>query len=569
MNYENIDKMLRKLSVLDKTEATKRLTEYCAKAKFNLSQSDFPLQFTDGSNDGGIDFYHIQGNNFYIFQSKFSGKPKKTTEDEIMHEVNKIIKTLSIENPNKRAEGFVNSLRRALSEEDAFLEIFWLTTNITEQSVREAIRNHLNIIRHEKKWKINAEFVVIDKNDLEGIIFDFNHGFVPQAGKRSVRLEDKKWIREIDYETGVLSIVCTVNVNDILQWFTNLQEIDNFLQKNVRGFLGEKGINKGIQKSYRDSAEWFWFKHNGIIIFADTLEIGEHNGKLEMRNPQIVNGGQTLKVLYSAYDKLGKQENTAKVLLRAYRLPYYHSKTYRISIDIIEALNSQNRILPSDLRSNDPRQVRLERLLKDRDYLYFRKRAKGIKSGNFSIPMWKLAPLYYCCKKHAPHATVAMHVQELFREEPRYNNIFNEIQINRQISAQHIVLKYITVWKLSQVLQNRRNDLPERDKQYFQYTKFFVLADLYEKLMKWKTKKFKLSWKSWIDFVESAEFEKEVWTYARFAFRISSRIIPRNGESRRFFRSRKSTEKFDRQTSRTKFEGCTNRAFLKFRNRVT
>lgn len=569
MNYENIDKMLRKLSVLDKTEATRRLAEFCARARFKLSQSDFSHQFTDGSNDGGIDFYHIQGNSHYIFQSKFSGRPKKATEDEIMHEVNKIVKTLAIENPNKRAEGFVNSLRRALSEEDAFLEIVWLTTNITEHSVREAVRNRLSVIRHEKKWKINLEFVAIDKNDLEGIIFDFNHGFVPQAGKRSVRLEDKKWIRDIDDDTGVLSIVCEVNVNDILRWFTSLQEIDDFLQKNVRGFLGEKGINKGIQKSYRDSPEWFWFKHNGIIIFADTLEIDEHNGKLEMRNPQIVNGGQTLKVLYNAYDKLGKQENSAKVLLRAYRLPYYHSKTYRISVDIIEALNSQNKILPSDLRSNDPRQVRLERLLKDRGYLYFRKRAKGIKSGKFSIPMRRLAPLYYCCKKHAPHAAVAMYVQELFREESRYNSIFNEAQINRQITAQHIVLKYVTIWNLSQTLQSRRNDLPKRDKEYFQYTKFFVLADLYEKLMKWKAKKFKLSWKSWIDFVESAEFEKEVWAYIRFAFRISSEIIPQNEEPRRFFRSRKSTEKFDQRTSKTRFERCANRAFQKFQARVT
>lgn len=569
MDYENFDKMLRKLSVLDKIEATKRLAEYCAKTRFRLGHDDFLLQFTDGANDGGLDFYHIQGNSYYIFQSKFTRKPRKVTQDEIMHEVNKVVKTLVVENPNKRAEGFVNSLRRALSERDAFLEIVWLTTNIVENSTREAIQNQLSTIRHERNWKINAEFVAIDKSDLEGIIFDFNHGFVPQAGKRSVRLERGKWIRDVDYETGVLSVVCTVNVNDILQWFTSLHDIDNFLQKNVRGFLGEKGINKGIKRSYKDSPEWFWFKHNGIIVFADTLEIHERNGTLEMRNPQIVNGGQTLKVLYSTYDEMSKQENSAKVLLRAYRLPYYHSKTYRISVDIIEALNSQNKILPSDLRSNDPRQVRLERLLRNLGYSYFRKRAKGIKSGNFSIPMWKLAPLYYCCKKHSPHSTVAIYVQELFREETRYSTIFDEAQINREITAQHIVPKYITVWRLSRVLQSRRNDLPERDKEYFQYTKFFVLVDLYEKLMRWKSKKFRLSWKSWVEFVDSTEFEKEIWAYARFAFRVSSGIIPKTGETRRFFRSRKATEKFDRQTSRTKLENRANRAYREFRVRVT
>jgi hypothetical protein len=526
MNYANAEDMIRQFSTLDKTKATKRLAEFYARARFNLDDSDFSRQFTDGENDGGIDLYHFEDTSYYIFQSKFSGKPKKTIEEDIMHEINKIIKTLTVENPNKRAEEFVNSLRRALSEGDDSLEIVWLTTNAVEYSLREIIQTRLEDIRHEKGWSIKTEFIAIDKNDLEGVIFDFAHGYIPQTGKRSVRLQHENWIEDIDEDTGVHFVVCTVNVNDILQWFHNPEEIDNFLQKNVRGFLGEKGINKGIQKSYKDTPHWFWFKHNGIIIFADHIETDKTNQELIMRNPQIVNGGQTLKVLYSLYDKLGRQETPSKVLLRAYKLPYHHAETYTISIDIIEALNSQNKILPSDLRSNDPRQVKLQQLLAERRYAYFRKRAKGIKSSKFSVPMWKLAPLYYCSKRHAPHSAVSMHVQELFSEESRYNDIFNQVEINRQPDGQHIMLKYIAVWNLSQILQGRKNDLPDRDYEYFQYTQYFVLADLYEKLMEWKTRKFSLTWKSWIEFVESEEFAREVWAYARFAFTVGSSIIP-------------------------------------------
>jgi len=75
MNYANVDDIIRKLSVLDKTLATKRFAEFYAKARFKLDESNSSRQFTDGANDGGIDFYHIQDNIFYIFQSKFSGKP--------------------------------------------------------------------------------------------------------------------------------------------------------------------------------------------------------------------------------------------------------------------------------------------------------------------------------------------------------------------------------------------------------------------------------------------------------------------------------------------------------------
>lgn len=568
MRYPNVDDMVRRLSTFKKTKATKKLVEFYSKARFMLDDNDFSRQYTDGENDGGIDFYHIEGNSFYIFQSKFSGDPRKTSDTEISHEISKIGKTLMMENPNRRAEGFVNHLRRSLSEDSASLEIVWLTTNIVLNSVRDAAQQLLKEIRNENGWEIRTEFIAIDKNDLESVIFDFSHGYIPQTGKKSVKLEYGTWIENAGEETDVYSVVCTVKANDILRWFNNLQEIDNFLQKNVRGFLGDKGINRGIEKSYLNAPNWFWYKHNGIIVFADSIEIDKTNEELVFRNPQIVNGGQTLKVLYAAYDRCGKRENSAEVLLRAYRLPYDRTETYRTSIDIIEALNSQNKILPSDLRSNDPRQVRLERLFADMGYKYYRKRAKGIKSGKSSIPMWKLASLYYCCKKHAPHSAVAMYVQELFREASRYNHIFNQAEIGRKLRGNHVILKYITVWNLAQILRSRRRDLPDKDYEYFTYSQYFVLADIYDKLMDWKSKKFRLTWKSWREFVESEELAREIWPYAKFAFRVATSIIPVDQEPRSFFRSKASTKKFDARTSKRKFQICLTRAFNKFYDRT-
>ncbi len=161
--------------------------------------------------------------------------------------------------------------------------------------------------------------------------------------------------------------------------------------KNVREFLGETGkagkINKAIGHSYLSDPDWFWYKHNGIIILADDIFIDRVKNELVLRNPQIINGGQTLKALFSAYSKNNKAENSAKVLLRIYRLPYEDAETYKRSIEIISALNSQNKINPSDLRSTDPRQVRLERLFQQMGsgYRYWRKRSKEAKSSRYSI----------------------------------------------------------------------------------------------------------------------------------------------------------------------------------------
>lgn len=567
MSYQHADHMIRKLATISKMQATKKLVEFYAESRFTLDRSDFTRQYTDGENDGGIDFYHIEGNNFYIFQSKFSSRPKRTSEEEILREISKINKTLTIENLNKRAESFVNSLRRSLKDPSSLLEIVWLTTNIVKDSLRDTIQRQLSEIRNENGWAIKTDFIAIDKNDLERVIFDFNHGYIPQTGKCSVKLQHG-WIENRGDGADVYSIVCTVKINDILNWFRDLDEIDRFLQKNIRGFLGDKGINKGIEKSYLVDPDWFWYKHNGIIIFADSIEIDRVNNELILRNPQIVNGGQTLKVLYNAYDRHRKRDSSAEVLLRVYRLPYDDSETYKTGIDIIEGLNSQNRILPSDLRSNDPRQVKLERLFTIMEYKYFRKRSKGVKSSRWSVPMWKLAPLYYCCKKHAPHSAVAMNVQELFREKTKYNDIFNEERINRELSGTHILIEYVTVWNLYQILRGRKKDLPKKDYDYFQYTQYFALADLYKKLMDWKLRNFTLSWKSWIEFVESNELARDIWTYAKFTFRKATEIIPEDEEARSFFRRKIATTKFDQKVRKRKFQKCINRAFQRFHNRI-
>ncbi len=64
------------------------------------------------------------------------------------------------------------------------------------------------------------------------------------------------------------------------------------------------------------------------------------------------------------------------------------------SIEIISAFNWQNKINPSDLRSTDPKQVRLEQLFASIGYKYLRKRSKEAKSTRYSITVRNLALRY-------------------------------------------------------------------------------------------------------------------------------------------------------------------------------
>lgn len=315
-----------------------------------------------------------------------------------------------------------------------------------------------------------------------------------------------------------------------------------------------------------------------VLSFADQVNVDEARSELVLHNPQIVNGGQTVKALYEVFDKHGKAENPARVLLRAYRLPYESEKTYEKSVEIIKGLNSQNKILPSDLRSNDMRQVRIEQLFADFGYVYYRKRERRKKQATkYNIPMPRLGFLYYICKKQVPFEGVRGQVEELFETDKKYNEVFNEQEVNKELSGTHVSLRYLTVWNLYQLIREFRNELSDVDYAYFEYTQYFVLAMAYKNIYEWKPTKFKLSWKDWPDFVQSEEFKRQLSKYTRPAFRIGRQIIPSrevSGEEKRrkerdFYRSRRALQAFERGTAKLQFDGYVDKAYEDYSYRVT
>jgi hypothetical protein len=568
MKFKSADHLIRKLAVMDKVAASKELTEFYTHARFKISKDCFLRQFTDGSNDGGIDFFNQEDSTYFIFQSKFAGAPKRVSASEILGELRKLKNTLITENPNQAAREFVNSIKRDVGNRAAVLEVLWLTTNIVDAAVRDEVQRDLVSWRKKNRLAMGVDFVAIDKHALDSVIYDVKHGYVPYTGKKVLKLEEGQWMEESWEETNVYSLVCTVEVNEILKWFRSADQVTNYLQKNVRDFLGLKKINRAIAKSYVDAPHWFWYKHNGIIIFADNLSIDHSTGELTLRNPQVVNGGQTLSALYAAYDNEGRRDNPAKVLVRVYRLPYENTETYQRSIEIISALNSQNAIEASDLRSTDPRQVRLEQLLREvgDGYGYIRKRSADAKASLYNVSMKHLALVYQVCKRSAPHEGVRGNVEELFEEPTKYNEIFNEREINKELGSGHVVLNYITAWVIHNRLTQIRGDIPQRDEEFWQFTRWFVLADVYGKIREWRQKCFDAGFREWSDFLLSYQFENALAKYARTAFKIAREILPKRemANPKDFYRKTDSFSKLSARTGTRQFNSLFSRAFTRF-----
>jgi hypothetical protein len=91
---------------------------------------------------------------------------------------------------------------------------------------------------------------------------------------------------------------------------------------------------------------------------------------MQMRNPQVVNGQQTVRTLVAA------GRNDAKVLVRLIRLEQQGADRGIVGLvgEVVRATNRQNAIKQADLMANDAEQVRIEREFRKRNYAYERKR---------------------------------------------------------------------------------------------------------------------------------------------------------------------------------------------------
>lgn len=143
------------------------------------------------------------------------------------------------------------------------------------------------------------------------------------------------------------------------------------LEKNVRSFLSVRGnVNKGIRNTIRTEPDKFFTYNNGIACTASSIKTENKNDGLyitELNDLQIINGGQTTASLRNAVltDKdhivdLTKVFVPMKLTVLDESIPDDERDIMVGSIS--KYSNSQNKVSNSDLNSNSPFYVQLEKL---------------------------------------------------------------------------------------------------------------------------------------------------------------------------------------------------------------
>lgn len=138
------------------------------------------------------------------------------------------------------------------------------------------------------------------------------------------------------------------------------------LEQNVRSFLQFTGkINKGIRKTIKEEPNMFLAFNNGIAATAEELEIETlDNGQKVIKNIsdfQIVNGGQTTASLYHTWKK--DKANIDDIFVQSKITVVKEKDNFSNVVNrIAEYANTQNKVSTSDLSSNKPFHIKLEKI---------------------------------------------------------------------------------------------------------------------------------------------------------------------------------------------------------------
>jgi hypothetical protein len=208
-------------------------------------------------------------------------------------------------------------------------------------------------------------------------------------------------------EAGVPTSIVFARLIDFIEYLRG-DRYNLLLARNVRVYQGPTPTNKDIKRTFQKEPEEFVFSNNGITVLCD--EARHHaNRQLQLENPRVVNGGQTLISIRN----LPKPSETARVMVRIITLPRpkldvprEHQKRKDVINKIAERSNMQNPIDKFDLRSFDDFHLDLYRHFRRQDMFYERRpgewgqrsrelKSVGIKRGPRIRELTRYIACYY------------------------------------------------------------------------------------------------------------------------------------------------------------------------------
>lgn len=370
--------------------------------------SDFSARertITDASGDGGIDGYYIDvdAKKIYFIQSKFRISEKNFESKEIeleellMMDILRIMEGEICDETGIEYNGKIKQLQREVSS----------LPDVGRFSYKIVILANLKNITPSRLMKLTGGYaaeVFDSEKTYDGLVFPVITGTYYTASDIviPIDLSNKNAGSKISYNVSTKYGECeitalfvpTIEVARLMDKYRN-----SILKYNPRSYLEFEGhaVNASIRDTIvkSDTNEFSLF-NNGITMLSDETNINEKIGQknkaqLWIKNPQIINGGQTSftlsRILSEAPDKAEEIFKNKEVLLKVITLFENQSQTSKLELidEISNATNKQTPVINADRFANEQFHIKIQHLVFERyGLLYERKRGEfsaGINDG--------------------------------------------------------------------------------------------------------------------------------------------------------------------------------------------
>lgn len=360
--------------------------------------------------------------------------------------------------------------RKRLLSDGYRLWLYYVTLGRCSPTIKKDAENKL------RGLPCRARIDILDDRRLVHLLQDYLDGVAPPIPELSLEMEQGQNVsltgilQRTDYRNGTESWVFSMRGDRVGELFTETGV--RLFARNIRGFLGNTPINAAMVNTLRKEPDKFFYYNNGISIVCDQAEEVRGDGRIRLKvsNPQVINGQQTTRTLAEHQD-LAKW---ASVLVKVIRIPRDadgHRRDFDSLVSsIVAGTNWQNAIKEADLRSNDRRQIEIERAFRKLGYLYLRKRQSKNEARRFTGGRWRAVK-----KEELAQTIAACDLDPLLPREGK-DNLFKAAlyeQVFPNSDPNYLLPRYCLNW----VVTYRGRGKPQRG-----YAKWVVLNFLWSQI---------------------------------------------------------------------------------------
>lgn len=447
---------------------------------------------TDAAGDAGIDGYLIDADTktIHIIQSKFrttakNFESKEIALDELLAmDITRVLEGETKDELGVEYNGKIKQFQREVSS----------LPDVARFSYRVVILANLTGVAPSKLKILTGGYAaeVFDfEKTYQKLVFPVVTGnyFAASDIIIPIDLSNKNSGSKISYNVKTKYSDCEITVLFVptLQIARVMHKYKNAILKyNPRSYLEFEG--KNVHTSIRDSivstrTNEFAIFNNGITMLSEETNINEKIGQknkaqLRIKNPQIINGGQTSFTLSRIYSENMEQAESMfedkEVLLKIITVLDNDSDNAKLQLidEISTATNKQTPVVNADRFANDSIHLAVQRKMFERyGVLYERKRGEfsdGLRDGYVKshdiVERNKFWRLYYAANGQ---------ISKGFEKRLFQKNDFATIDLSHETAFDRTFLALGAFRRL------RRNDRPETPMSRDMYAKIFMYVEIF------------------------------------------------------------------------------------------